>query len=212
MKSNYKGRLLAGIASALGLAAPFEPRSLGRAYTRDAQAYQFRMPAGFQGDVNRTHPASIEPVTMDPTNPPTFFGQAGIIDATSHYFRTVLAGDTGITDIYGITVRPYPFQQQTSTGTGFGQATIGSATPSTVNKLDVLRSGYIMVNLANFAAQPSVKGGSVYVWVAASTGTHVQGGFEASNTGGSTIELPATTTFNGAPDSSGNVELYFHQA
>lgn len=186
-------------------------RSVGRLYTKDSSAFQFRMGAGFSGDVNRTHPATIEPVSQDPTNPPTFYGQAGVIDATSNKFRTVLAGDTGLTDIYGVTVRPFPFQQQNSVGSpGFGAASIGSAGVSSANSLDVLRSGYIMVQLNNFAAAPSVKGGRVWVWCAATTANHTQGGFETANTGGSTFELPATTTFNGVNDATGIVELYFH--
>jgi hypothetical protein len=189
----------------------FVPRSVGRFYTRDAQAITFRMPAGFPGDVNRTHPMSIEPVTIDPTNPPAFYGQAGVIDGASHFVRSVLAGDTALTSIYGITVRPFP-SQGTGLGSAFGAATIGSSSPiSAVGKLDMLRSGYIMVTLNNFVAVPSVKGGAVFVWIAASAGVHVQGGFEAVASGTSTIPLALpNTSFNGGPDSGGVVELIFN--
>lgn len=192
----------------IGSPAVITGRSVGRIYTRDAQAIQFRMPAGFSGDVNRTHPQWVEAVSMDATNPPTYFGQAGVIDATSHLFRTVLAGDGALTDIYGVTVRPFPFQQGTTTN--FGAATIGSAAPSTVNKLDVLRAGYIMAQLNNFAAAPSAKGGRVWVWIAATIANHVQGSFEAADGAGNTIELPVDCTFNGAPDATGIVEVIIH--
>lgn len=184
-------------------------RSVGFLYTRDAQAIQYRMPAGFVGEVNRTHPVTIEPVTMDPTNPPLLFGVPGVIDATSKLFRRLAAGDTALTDVYGITVRPYPFQQQATTN--FGAASIGAGAPTSVAKLDVLRSGYIIAPLNNFAAVPSAKGGTVHIWVAATTTNHVQGGFEAAATGGSTCSLTAgRTTFNGPPDASGNVEIAFN--
>lgn len=178
-------------------------------YTRDAQALLYKMGTGFAGDVNRTHPFSVENVTPDPTNPPTYFGQATVIDATSHKLRTVLAGDTSLTDIYGITVRPFPFQQQDSTGIGNGAASIGNATPSPLFQIDVLRWGLIMVQLNNFAAAPCVKGGPVYVWIAATTTNHVQGGFEAQASSGNTIELPAAVVWNSIPDNAGVAELNF---
>lgn len=184
-------------------------RSVGVIYTKDAQSIQFRMPAGFPGDVNRTHPVAIEPVTMDPTNPPTAYGQPGVIDATSKLFRRLGAGDTALTDVYGITVRPFPTQQQSTVN--FGQAVIGGDAPTSINKVDVMRSGYIMVKLNNPTAQPSAKGGTVNIWIAASSGANVQGQFNASATGGSTIALPTPRcTFNGAPDADGNVEVIFH--
>lgn len=183
-------------------------RSVGVCYTKDAQAIQFRMPAGFPGDVNRTHPAWIEPCSLDPTNPPTFTGQACVIDATSHLLRTVLAGDTALTDIYGFLVRAFPTQQKSSTN--YGAASIGNAGAPGVGKADVLRSGYIMTVLNNYAAQPAAKGGRVYIWIAATTTNHVQGGVEAAATGGSTIELDIKASFNGGADANGNVEVIYN--
>lgn len=44
----------------------------GRRRTHDAtNAFPFRMNTGFAGDVNRTHPASIEPCLIDPSHYPT---------------------------------------------------------------------------------------------------------------------------------------------
>jgi hypothetical protein len=185
------------------------PRSVGRIYTRDAQTITFRMPAGFAGDVNRTHPQTVEPVSIDPTNPPLSYGAAGVIDATSHLFRRVLAADTALTSIYGITVRPFPVQATGLQG-AFGAAAIGSSSPADgVGKLDVLRAGYIMVVLNNFTAAPSVKGGPAFVWIAATAANHVQGSFETTAAGTSTIPI-AGATFNGGPDSGGVVELIFN--
>ena len=63
-----------------------EGRVFGAGYTKDAfdpMAFQFRMGAGFFGDVNRTHPFTVEPGLMDPTNPPTAYGQAVVVDSVS---------------------------------------------------------------------------------------------------------------------------------
>jgi len=178
---------------------------VGHARTCDI-SYGYRMGAGFPGDVNRTHPASIEPTLIDPSAPPTLYGQAVVIDATSQGVRPLVAGDSSLTAIYGITVRPFPIQQQSSTN--YGASNVGSATPPTSQPMDVLRAGYIMSTLSGSAA--AVKGAPVFVWVAASTGTHIQGNFEAAATGGSTIQLDAKTTFNGPADASGVCEIAFN--
>lgn len=171
----------------------------GAARVRDV-AFNYRMPAGFAGDVNRSHPASIEPCLPDPTNFPTFPGQACVIDATSKLLRGIMAGDSGLSDIYGVAIRAYPIQQQTGgMAASFGVAALTAAQP-----VDVLKSGYIMVPVVGTPA----KGGIVYVWAAAASGSHVPGGFEAAATGGSTIALPANSySFNGGPDANGVAEV-----
>jgi hypothetical protein len=172
-----------------------------RMKTRDA-AFGFRMGAGFAGDVNRTHPSSIEPALNDTGTPVGAFGHAVLVDQTDQTVRPFAAGDTAITVAYGVSVRPYPFQQ--SSASNFGEATFGDAVPP-AGAIDILRSGYIM---AKVTGTPK-KGNPVYVWCAASSGAHVQGQFEASATGGSTAAL-ANATFNGSPDSSGVVEVAFN--
>lgn len=180
-------------------------RFVGRVRTHDI-AFQYRMGAGFPGDVNRTHPASIEPTLIDSSAPPLGYGLAVVVDPTTQGVRQMAAGDSSLDAIYGITVRPFPTQQ--SSASNFGAIGIGAATPPTSGVMDVLRSGYIMSVLSG-STQP-VKGGRVYVWVAASSGAHIQGGFEAAATGGSTIELDEKTYFNGPADASGVVEVSFN--
>lgn len=175
-----------------------------RMKARDA-AFQFRMGAGFPGDVNRTHPATIEPVLIDATSPPTAFGQPVLVDPTSQGVRPFAAGDTAITTAYGMSVRPYPFQQ--SSASNFGSAAFGTGAPPATGVMDVLRAGYIMAKLPT--GETSVKGGAVYVWCAASTGVHVQGGIESAASAGNTAAL-AGVTFNGAPDADGTVEVVFN--
>lgn len=176
-----------------------------RMKTRDA-AFTFRMGAGFPGDVNRTHPVTIEPCLID-TAPPTAYGQPVLINSATQGVRPFTTGDQSNTVPagYGITVRPYPAQQ--SSGSNFGAASFGSATPPTTGVMDVLRAGYIMGYLP--AGGAPVKGGKVYVWAVASSGAHVQGGLEAAYSAGNTTEL-LNATFNGSPDASGNVEIAFN--
>lgn len=170
-----------------------------------ATAFQFRMPAGFPGDVNRGHPSSIEPCLVDAAAPPTAFGQAVVVDATTEGVRPIVAGDSALTLIWGITVRPYPFQA--STGGAYGSAAFGSATPQTPGAIDVLKAGYIMAKL-NVGSVSPTKGAPVYIWYAATSGNHIQGGFESANTGGSTLQLdPSLYSFNGPSDADGNVEI-----
>lgn len=182
---------------------------VGRRRTHDV-SIQFRMGAGQPGDVNRTHPASIPPFLLDPTNPPTFYGQACVINTSSNGLRTVLAGDTALTDIDGITVRPYPIQDS-GAGESYGAAPFGSGNVATSQPVDALVSGYIMVKLP--AGQSCTKGGAVYVWVAATTTGHVQGGFESQATGGSTIQLTGQGRkiyFNSPADANGVAELAYN--
>lgn len=175
-----------------------------RMKAKDA-AFQFRMGAGFPGDVNRTHPVSIEPALPNASTPPTLYGEAVLVDTATNSVRPFAAGDTGVTAAYGITVRPYPFQQ--SSASNYGAAALGSAAPPTTGAIDIMRSGYMTVQIP--AGVAVTKGGAVYVWCAASSGAHVQGGFEGAASGGNTAAL-AGCTFNGPADASGVVEIAFN--
>lgn len=190
------------IASAAKLAMPAV--HLGRHRTVDV-AFQYRMGAGFTGDVNRTHPFTVEPCAVDPTSPPLFYGQAVVIDATSHLVRRVLDGDDALTNIYGIAVRPYPFQD--AVAVNYGAVGIGAAIPPTKQPIDVLRAGYIM---AVMHGVPN-KGDPVYVWADPDGGGEIAGQFTTTTTAGSTIgPLPGQTTYQGGVDSSGVGEVAFN--
>ena len=172
----------------------------GSRFTRDI-SFTYRMPAGMAGDVNRTHPVSIEPALVDATNPPTFTGQACVLDVTSHNVRYVgVVDDTALADIYGVVVRSYPMQQQSGgMASSFGNALVAVAQP-----VDVLKSGYIMVPVVGVP----VKGGQVFVWAKPASGIHVPGGFEAVASAGNTIALPLNFySFNGGPDANGICEV-----
>lgn len=165
-------------------------------------AFTYRMSNGIPGDVNRTHPCSITPNVNDSTNPATFYGQAVVFSSTGTV-RTVLPTDTSLTTIAGVTVRPFPAQQQS--GGSFGAETFGNDGLAPANALDVLNWGYIMVTVNGQVT----KGGPVYVWIAASTGSHVQGGFEAQPTSGSTIQV-TNAYWNSQAGPDGTAELAFN--
>ena len=177
------------------------PRKI-RAVTHDV-AFTYRMGAGFAGDVNRTHPASIEPVLTNQTNPPTRYGDPVVVDTATNTVRKLLSTDTAVTVIYGILVRPFPIQAASSAG-NYGAASIGNAVPPVGVQVvqDVLREGY---GLTQVVGTPT-KYGAVFIWIAAASGAHVSGGFEAAASGGNTIAI-TNARFNGPPDASGVTEV-----
>lgn len=187
---------------AMVFGAPVAGRFAGRMKTADV-AYKYRMGAGFPGDVNRTHPASIEPVLLDSTDFPTAFGQLVVVTAAGK-MRKIKAGDSATT-IYGVMVRPYP--TQAASAGQYGADALGASAPAIAGVHDVLRAGYIMSQL-NSAAGAVVRGGPVFVWIGAAGGGHVVGGLESVSGGANTIALdPARYSFNGSADAAGVVEL-----
>jgi hypothetical protein len=182
---------------------------VGTFRTQDA-AFTFRMLTGFAGTVNRLHPASIEPCLIDPTATIAAYGLAVVVNPANNGVRTIVAGDAALTSVYGVGARPFPVQQQSTTN--YGATTLGGASvPPTSQPLDVLKSGYILVNIQNFAVANAAKGGTVDVWYAASAGQHIQGGFEAAHTGGSSLSLAqGQTYFNGPAGPDGVAELAFN--
>src|ERR1022692_1518366 len=113
-----------GLKRYAAIARDYRRKQAGR--TRDI-AITFRMAAGYAGAVNRTHPVSIEPCLIDYSSPPLYYGQGVVIDPTTQGVRPLVAGDSGLTDVYGITVRPFPLQQ--TTGTLPLSSAIGAAKP-----------------------------------------------------------------------------------
>lgn len=174
----------------------------GRHRTTDV-AFQYRMGAGFAGDINRTHPFSAFARTPDATNPPTLYGIPVIITSTGT-IRMITTGDSGLTDIDGISVRPYPIQGA-SAPSPYGAQGIGAVTPPTNQPMDYIESGHIMVPVVG---SPSPRG-VVYVWYAAPSGVHITGGFEAASSG-STFTIGGNLCYWGSQaDASGIAELVF---
>jgi hypothetical protein len=195
-KHYLKGSLSLLAAAAMMASGANVGRKAGK--TRDI-AYGYRMPAGFAGDINRAHPFSVEPALPDVSAPPLLYGCAVLVNTTTNSVRQMSAGDTGVVRIYGIVSRDFPVQQtqQTSMST-----TPGVAVPPTNRALSIMRWGYIMgrVNGA------PTKNGAVYVWVAASTGNHVQGTYETAASAGNTAAI-VNASFNGPADANGIAEI-----
>lgn len=201
-----------GLKRYAGIARDFRHKNggylVGRRRTLDTvtgTAITGRMGAGAPGEVTRTHPVSIEPCLIDASAPPTLYGQAVLIDATTQGVRPFAAGDQALTDAFGVTVRPFPLQANTAT------PTLNSGTPPTSGVIDVLRRGYIAIGF-NASGSAPVKGGQVYVWTAATSGAHIQGGWETADptTNGCKIGLAPVTIYQGGWDANNVGELQFH--
>lgn len=179
----------------LAVAAAISTMYAVRAATHDV-AFDLRMGAGFPGDVDRTHPASIVPGLMNVSvQAPRLFGDPVIIDTATNSYRGFVAGDTAVTVADGIVVRPYPTQQ--TSGGMLSQFGIGAPAPN--QPVDILNDGYIM---AKVNSGTPTKNGAVFVWCAASSGAHVQGGFETVASGGNTAAL-SNLRYDGPPDANG---------
>ncbi len=133
------------------------------------QAYTFRMPAGFAGDLQRADMgATIETQLIDSNTPPTAFGVP--IKMVGGKVQPIAANDPASV-IYGVNLRAYPIQ-------GNGTDPLGTSTPPTSGVVDVLKRGYVNVQLNGSTA--AAKNGAVYVRVGnASTGKPI-GGIEAA--------------------------------
>jgi hypothetical protein len=196
----------------MNLILPEKRRLVAERFRTTDTAIAFRMGAGFPGDVNRGHPCSIQPCVIDLSAPPTAYGQAVLIDPTTQGVRPIVAGDQALVTIWGVTVRPYPIQQAT-TGNPYGEVFYGGSggVPS-AQPADVLRGGYIFVNVNTLNGSP-IKGGPVFIWAAASGGGHTQGGFEGATGGGiNTMALDTTEyMWNSPADSTGVAELILNK-
>ena len=204
---NFKMTKLGGLRTALlaAIGALLAPILFGspivRSRTGDV-AFTYRMGAGFPGDINRTHPFSVLPGLINTTTPPRNYGDPLLINTADNTYRGVLSTDQSATaiNIGGVTVRPYPTQQQS----GGMSSALGAATPPTSGVFDVLREGYIMAKLPS--GSTVTKGGTVYIWCAANSGAHVQGALEPAASAGNTVPV-ANAMFTGPCDANGVVEI-----
>lgn len=182
------------------------PVKHGRRAARDV-AFTYAMGAGIPGDVNRSHPASIESDLIDPVAPATRYGNAVVASAAGNTVRALGvadAADTHVLRVRGFVVRPFP--QQPLSASNSGAVGFGAGTPPVTGIEDVMSGGYIYGQLNDIAAAV-VKGQTVYVWCAADNGVHKQGGFEAVQSAGNTVGLGPSYSFNGPADTNGVVEI-----
>lgn len=173
---------------------------LARSRTSDV-AFTFRMGAGFPGDINRTHPFSVEPALTDTTDVIAAYGNPVLYKTANNSYKGFVAADSTTPVIAaGFLVRPFPTQQSS----GGMSSALGSATPPTSGVIDVLNEGYIMSKLP--AGVVVAKGGPVYVWFAATAGNNIQGGLVGAASAGNAA-LITNAKFNGPADAAGNVEV-----
>lgn len=204
--------LLLGAVSLLGLSKP-DGEFIARAKFRDAinpSAFPFRMGAGSPGTVTRTHPVSISAYINDPTHPLTAYGQAVLFNPAANDVRCVLTTDSGILDIDGVTVRPYPYAGVPTASIGAPSA-FGGESPAPSLPVDVVRLGSILVQVSGPTDNIAL-GAAVFLWIAAASGAHIVGGFEGQVSTGNTIALPARWKWGGPPDANGVAELLFNAA
>lgn len=182
----------------------FKKRLVTDVYTKDI-SFPYFLPQGFAGTVTRIEDMVIEqqPFNATSANQPTYYGQAVVVDSAG--IRVTTAGDTGVNAdsnsavINGFLVRPYPTQQQSTTGT------IGSGAPNTLLPGNILRRGFMIVPLQNSTA--ASKGGRVYVRLVAS-GSLGAGGVEAASAAG--LYPLGNTFFTGPADATGLVEISYN--
>lgn len=159
-------------------------------------AYTYRLPAGIPGTVHRIEAATIEPQEIDPTAPPSAYGVA--VKVVSGRVQALASGDA-VGAIYGINVRDFPGVAS--------QDPLGTSTPPTKGGASILKRGYINVLLGGATA--AVKGGAVYVRVAAAAAGKPIGGFEAAADSTNTVVLP-NSYFMGPADAYGNTEIAYN--
>lgn len=171
-------------------------------------AFTYRMGAGFPGDVNRTHPASISANLVDTIDYPTLYGNV-VVYTAANKVRKIKASDQSDSVALrpaGLVVRPFPAQQDS--GSNYGAASLGNAAPPQSGIVDVMTKGFAMVKL-NAGVTAPVKGGRIYVWAAATSGNHIQGGYETAPSAGNTVALDPSYLYNGPADADGVVEVSF---
>lgn len=180
-------------------------------------AFTFRAGAGFPGAVTRQENSIIEPCLIDASAPPLLYGVPLIVDQTTNGVRPFVATDTAAFLMYGILVRPFPTSQFSVSN--YGNTPLGGAgVPPVSGPCDVLVSGYINVQVPLGSPNPATAGATtpanaVYIWIAATSGVHIQGGFETVASGGNTLLISVSginTHFKGSQDANGVIELAFN--
>lgn len=169
-------------------------------------AIQFRMVAGFSGDVTRSHPVDIEGNLINANAPPAIYGQLTLMDPTTQGVRPWTTGDASGA-AYGVTVRPFPYQAPTASQAN-GGAPLGNAAAPASGVIDICRRGYILVQV-NAGQTAPVKGGAVYVRVAATAATRIIGQLETAADGGNSV-LVTNAVFAGGTDANNVAELMFN--
>lgn len=160
-----------------------------------------RMGSSVPGDLTRANaPHVVESAVLNSATPPLAFGVPLALEADGSV-RPITAGDV-TTDVYGVLIRPYPFQSRTY------DTPMGAGVPDPNVVGSVVRQGYVAVKI-NGSATP-VRGGPVYVRTVTGTDT-VIGGFSAAADSTNSFVLVGVT-FTGGKDADGNGEIFITSA
>ena len=156
-------------------------------------AITLRAPVGFPGAITRDEPKRVQQAIIDNNTPPTAFG--AFVKLVAGKIQPLASGDAASV-IYGLYVRSFPIQ---------GNSTTGSNTPPTSGIGDVLRGGFMAVTLAKGTA---TKESQVFVVITAG-GTVNVGDIvtSASPAGGGTAVAVPGVFFEGPADAGGITEV-----
>lgn len=162
---------------------------------------KFRMPSGIPGALSADSQSTIEAIRLSRTVPFDAFGLPGKI--VDNEFTPLEAGDTA-ESVYGMLVRPYPTQGNTSNGFGPGAPGTG---PYAGVIADVLRRGYMSVECVS--GTPALNG-PVYVQVANGTSDNPIGSIRADEPGTASDAVAIDAIFMSQGDEAGNVEIAYN--
>lgn len=169
--------------------------------TRDA-AITFRANFGVAGDVSRWSPPTEEAQAFGATAF-SIYGLAAKV-SSNKVIPIAAGGDT----VYGFLARPFPI-----TGPNASDP-LGTSVPPTTGAANILRRGYMTVNVQAGAASCAL-GSQVYIRTASPSGGQVLGGVEGASTGNNTALTGLTSfgplaTFTGPADANNNAEIAFN--
>lgn len=161
--------------------------------------YLKSMPFGSPGVRSRPHEQTCEPQLVSKTAPPLLYGAP--VKMVAGFATAIAAADTAAV-IYGFLVRPWPAQDTT-----WGPTTaFGLATPPTFGSCDILKRGYMLVQVGAGVAAPQ---GVVYMRVATPATGKPIGGIEAVADGANTVVV-ANAIFMTAADENGVAEIAYN--
>lgn len=166
-------------------------------------AFKYRMPAGIPGATNRVEQLTSEAQIMDTAFPVLLFGVP--VKIVSGLVRPIASGDSASL-VYGFLIRPYP-TQNVGTAYSAGADGFGGGVPNPQDIANVMRRGYMTVQLNNVTA--AVKNGQVYVRIANGTTQNPIGGIEAGASGGDCVAITGAL-FVGPADAAGNTEIQYN--
>lgn len=160
-------------------------------------AITYRMPVGFPGVISRVNVGeTIEPEILDPVTPPTAFGR--FVKFVNGLIQPLTGGESA-TDIIGLLVKPYPFQESSA------NEALGAAIPDPTRPGDILKRGYMSVTVDNGVP---AKHGQVYARVTVN-GTLAVGNIETGADSGNCVAV-AGCFFTGPADANNVTEIEFN--